>query len=123
MPDKKLTDNEIKKALNVCVGMQNDCGDCPLLEYSKASDECMTELMSNALDLINRLQADNERLRNHIQEGIDLAKQIPEMIATAKAEAYKEFAERVKKLRGNYTGYAFDKKFDDLLKELTEKSN
>ena len=122
MTDKKLTDNEIKKALNVCVGMQNDCGDCPLLEYSKASDECMTELMSNALDLINRLQADNERLRNHIQEGIDLAKQIPEMIATAKAEAYKECIELMKQ-KNKIKIWLFDSDFDNLLKELTEKSN
>lgn len=114
--EKVVPDNEIIKALNVCVGMQNDCGDCPLLEYSKASDECMTELMSNALDLINRLQNDviareqeyEDMLhqRNSVERHLEIAKAENERLEhqletlclalrLAKAEAYKEFAEKL----------------------------
>ena len=81
---------------------------------------------------INRLQAENERLRNHIQEGIDLAKQLPEMIAIVKAEAYKEFAERLKEYLGTHYDLSGDKKthmivdvddIDNLLKELVGEDN
>jgi len=183
MPDKKLTDNEIKKALDVCVGIQNDCGDCPLLEYSQASDECMTELMSNALDLINRLQAENEDLKrereasiedihslsdqvNEQQEEIDRLSILTELgntrandyrvmrdralkaeaeverlkksnrnwrrkaqrlRAKAKAEAYKEFADRLKEhLKGNgglYCVTTMNAKIDILVKEMDGDNN
>lgn len=52
------------------------------------------------IDVKNRLldeaKAEIERLENHIQEGIDLAKQIPEMMELVKSEAYREFAELLK---------------------------
>ena len=115
MPDKKLTDNEIIKALECCSKpVSENCKECPL-----CSTDCMeVDIEKLALDLINRLQeknsnltsdltslqnnltslqAENERLKDHIKEGINLAKQLPEMVSLAKAEAYKEFAERLKK--------------------------
>ena len=142
MPDK-LTDAEIKKALNVCVGMQNDCGDCPLLEYSKASEECMNELMSNALNLINRLQAEKEELKIEVDflratknlnqsefEELKIKLELKEvMLKLAKAEAYKECIEKVKEtsdktelvcsgalVRTDYT--ITEKKLDNLAREL-----
>lgn len=97
-----MTDSEIIKALECCsVEGHFVCNECPAWVESR----CIAK-NKYILDLINRLQAENERLRNHIQEGIDLAKQIPEMIATVKAEAYKEFADkaidRVEKARQKY---------------------
>lgn len=50
-----MTDKEIIKALECCAGMQNDCVGCPLIDFSSC-EECMSELISNALDLINRQQ-------------------------------------------------------------------
>ena len=110
MPDKKLTDNEIVKALKSRMYKEN---------------KYMFSLLQATLDLINRLQAENEVLEARIgvyetcnarkdeairkleaenerlQEAIDeqdieisrLYKRIDE----AKTEAYKEFAERLKK--------------------------
>lgn len=46
-------------------------------------------------EYFNRRKAEIERLQKHIQEGVDLAKQIPEMLAMAQAEAIKDFAERL----------------------------
>lgn len=85
MTDKKLTDKKIVKALEHEIEIAKAVGDN--MAYTVEMS-----VLTNALDLINRLQAENERLRNHIQEGIDLVKQIPEMIATVETESYKEFA-------------------------------
>lgn len=91
--DNKLTDTEIKKALEF---LAKYCKD----EYNGIR---VDEVLLGAFDLINRqeeekenLKAEVERLANHIQEGIDLAKQIPEMLALAKAEAYKECIDKIK---------------------------
>lgn len=89
-----MTDAEIIKALEVCVGIHNDCEDCPLLEHSQATDECMTELMSNALDLINRQKADIEKLKKGWKADVIETK-------NTKAEAIKEFAERLKEQAKN----------------------
>lgn len=64
-------------------------------EVEKIKDDYMKllETSSTRADIISKQSVENERLKNHIQEGIDLAKQIPEMLALAKAEAYKEFFE------------------------------
>ena len=119
MPDK-LTDSEIIKALECCIGDTDgkDCVSCPLY----AIDECQDELNLAALDLINRQEAEIESLiklnkleseidvRNYKAEHERLEKALRQTltdireakvlvandIKTAKAEAYKEFAERLK---------------------------
>ena len=140
-----MTANEIIKALEVCVGIHNDCDNCPLLEYSQATDECMTEAMSNALDLINRQKAEIERLQNALfkQEDTmqmiikerdaeieslknDLAKEFTcfvgsphkvescpffDELENERAEAVKEFAERLKERR-EIVGYDRDLELD-----------
>ena len=52
MPDKKLTDNEIVKALECCNNC--DCGGCPCL----TEDGCKDIDYSVILDLINRQKAE-----------------------------------------------------------------
>ena len=155
MPDKKLTDSEIVKALECCP-VADDCYECECKEFCP---QYMGDLIPLALDLINRQKAKNETLKElngrlvvlgdrfrselktataeneRLQEAIDeqdieisrLYKRIDE----AKAEAYKEFAERLK------TEYAkgmnwFKKKesyyvdvgdINNLLKELVGEDN
>ena len=105
MIDKKLTDNEIIKALECC--------DLPVGET----------VLDGALNLINRQKAEIERLQKHIQEGIDLAKQIPEMVALAQAEAIKQFAERLKAdCPANLLVIHFDA-IDNLVKEMVGDDN
>ena len=100
-----MTDNEIKKALECCKNDGIICIECP---YKKANG-CMEKLSADALDLINRLQAENEDLKSenlilsqkrfNIFESLEFGEKI-------KAEAYKEFAEKaveqVEKARQKY---------------------
>ncbi len=70
MPDKKLTDSEIVKALECCKnGTLNDCDGCPCFndEDTDTARECVENLMSNSLDLINRLQEKYEEAEDTIQ--------------------------------------------------------
>jgi FtsZ-binding cell division protein ZapB len=146
-----MTDNEIVKALECCSTYKGKCTDCPA--FVKVDRSNCKQVLLGAIEIINRLQADkeyykknrdkyqddvmflskqcdelqaeNERLQKHIQEGIDLAKQIPEMVATAQAEAIKEFAERLKEKKKSINitigldyEVCFVSDIDNLLKEL-----
>lgn len=66
------------------------------MENYSHNNRTMTNSIRKMQKIIESQKAEIERLTNHIQEGIDLAKQIPEMIALAQAEAIKEFAEMAK---------------------------
>ena len=96
MPDKKLTDNEIKKALECC-GDEMGCGkDCPF--YNGEDGACKGakgRFEKATLDLINRLQADNERLTIRLRKAEHQLDDSMKMYNIIKAEAYKEFAERL----------------------------
>ena len=119
MPNKNLTDNEVIKALECC-SEANNCGKCEYepTQHQIGTVSCCNELMKDALDLIDRLQADNEQLKSDIsvsrdaymsmkdryeyeKEKVENAKQkcidIAKALKTAKAEAYKEFAEEASK--------------------------
>lgn len=62
MTDKKLTDKEIVKALECC-SEEDKCKECPY--YNKGNFKCLNyKFFKDLLDLINRLQAENERLKN-----------------------------------------------------------
>ena len=59
-----MTDNEIIKALECCVA--SNCGDCTIFnnkEIRRVPGRCVQTLEKNALDLINRQQAEIERLK------------------------------------------------------------
>lgn len=61
MPDKKLTDAEIVKALECCTNTDGPrCGEC---EFFDGYDLCIDNLQKDTLDLINHLQAENSKLK------------------------------------------------------------
>lgn len=120
--ENKLTDNEIKKALECCVNYDVDCKECPYDFVHTESKWCDEALMEDALDLINRLEAENNKLTSlctskdviiNSQEAeieklcieindLIIAKDLlfdeaEALIKKAKTEAVKEFAERVDK--------------------------
>jgi hypothetical protein len=142
-----MTDEQIIKALEYCKeqGITSECPKCPI----KA--DCRRELIAIALDFINRQQtqlhkeqnknskvrnernrfkAEVERLKMEREALDDAIYPLPFKtdfdiaIETAKVEAYKEFAERLKnKIRG--MRFLAEAEFqceevDNLVKELTE---
>ena len=129
-----MTDNEIVKALECCgrnsiAGWLNECKNCPLHDRTT----CIPELMYNAKDLINRQKEEIERLEknletetNHITRLENQIERLLQRLKTAKAEAYKEFAERLecavmrmgKTPEGDIALYDFTVLLADLLKEL-----
>jgi hypothetical protein len=96
MKDKKLTDNEIKKALECCTESSH-CSKCPFANIPDVRI-CTSKMSELALDLINRLQAENERLKNAYKQCAwerDAYIEIENIaIAEAKAEAYMECIEK-----------------------------
>ena len=90
MPDKKLTDAEIVKALECCsVQGHFVCDECP----AWVDSNCIGT-HKQTLDLINRLQAENERLKKCRKDEVyKIVSAIDKVICETKAEAYNEFAE------------------------------
>ena len=99
-----MTDNEIKKALECCTNYPACPTDCPLYEQPM---DCLLKLSKSTLDLINRLETENDKLRAEVRQWKEEANRwqilwakAEEDIQTAKAEAVKEFAEKLKELLG-----------------------
>lgn len=133
---EKITDNEIIKALDCCSKM--NCRGCVFWEMHSA--QCVSELLSNTLDFINRQKAEIERLRKEnkilsanadtaFQDGLnenrDLFKK--EVEHEIKSEAIKEFVKRANgKLScyidqcGESVPYVMADIIDNLVKEMTE---
>ena len=125
-----MTDSEIIKALECCKGADTDCWECELFDCCKVT---VQEIMQNALDLINRQKAEVERLNKEVDrlsqcvlynDGIvaDLEKDL----FNAKAEAYKEFAERLKESAftiNQCEEILFKENIDNLLKEMESDNN
>ncbi|MBQ2389612.1 MAG: hypothetical protein II305_06120 [Clostridia bacterium] len=116
-----MTDNEIVKGLECCIGDTDgkDCFGCPLYEI----DDCQAHLNLAALDLINRQKAENERLTDTLNATIAGQETLQRYIITAKAKAYKEFAERLKSRLITVTYINFDDIINNLLKEMVGNNN
>ena len=96
-----MTDNEIIKALECLRGNAFDCGECPYCSCYPAP--CEQQVAKDALSLINRQKEEIERLKNR-----DLQVEVSEKLEREiKAEAVKEFADRLKEQDG-YNNHVFD---------------
>ena len=92
MIDKKYTDKDIISSLEVIATTCN-CNECKIRSGKWGTCNCSETTANAALDLINRQKAEIERLRgstivSNIMESQRIKRE-------AKAEAYKEFAERL----------------------------
>ncbi len=125
----KITDSEIVKALEDKIEFENfDENGYAVVDIEK---------LKNILDLINRLQAENERLKNAYKQcawerdifAEDMKEEIKKDcsylmldIKTIKAEAYKECIEKVKALFPSdnepYQYWEIHEGADNILKEL-----
>ena len=142
-----MTDKDIKKALECCVSDKYTCSDCPyedtkhiigeeyeIMPNGKSYDawSCDEWLKLDLFDLINRLQAENERLTIRLRKVEHQLDDAMKMYNIIKAEAYKEFAERLKAYKVDM--YSNDEvcysvisispeELDNLLKEMGGESD
>lgn len=81
-----MTEAEIIKALGCC--RDDDCDNCP-----NVFGDCVNNLAEASLDLINRQKAEIDKLERTISHLEDVCNGISDVV---RAEAIKEFAERLK---------------------------
>lgn len=121
-----MTDNEIIKALECCceAKLNEDCKKlkCPFFDYeigncTNVGD--MDAMYRFALDLINRQNAEIERLKKDSKRLKKAQMQLDDLCKMhhiIKAEAYKEFAERLKANFKPLNSPLIENRIDNLLK-------
>lgn len=141
-----MTDNEIIKAYKTCKE-DTTCEHCPYSEVWDGSSACIDKMFEDTIDLIKRQKAEIERLEKIVDElradhkalgdvfsnelvaCHDCHLKYEEKINQHKAEAIKEFAERLKKFafdcdvsfgygREHYTEAVAVIEIDNLVKEM-----
>ena len=136
-----MTDTEIIKALGCCYKIDEWCSpeyqnECPIYGYKE--EYCTNHLMKSALDLIERQKVEVEGYKESNREYAEmLAEQevqikmlqkeneafapLGKLYSEIKADAYKEFADRLKKkVHEDLFGYV-EADVQNLLAELTKK--
>lgn len=90
---RKMTDNEIIKALAIHINGKYNCHGCPYMAYN----DCLDKIVTDSLELITRQQAEIERLESIISADHQLIKSLNKCYEISKDEAIKEFAEKLKR--------------------------
>lgn len=114
-----MTDEQIIKALECCGADLYSC--CPFYDDESGCD-CNLQFL--ALGLINRLKGENDTLKAMIEAAEDHYNPLPfkgifdERISEAKAEAIREFAEKIDQLLNRYSHLH---KYADKARESTEE--
>lgn len=142
-----MSDNDIIKGLLCCMSSKCTPEECPYYDFK----DCSKKNTDDAIDLINRLKAENETLKEERDKWYaeyhnvkydlkqskmnensahKLAEDYIAKFRTARAEAIKEFAERLKKISdycylGNIDSLAYrilEKDLNALVKDMTEEA-
>ena len=116
MTDKKLTDEEVVKALECC----KDCSINLNFEIVQKIEDKNKEILE-LIDIINRQKVEIERLKKEVSVPRDAYISIQDRYEHTKAEAYKEFAERLKEntiTKFDWNEYVEIEEVDNLLKEM-----
>ena len=90
-----MTDNEIIKALECC-GIKHCCEECP---YKGVKCKLMNGVLSDALDLINRQQAEIERLNSPVLiiDNVDLSEnEIAEKLRNLPVQIFPDNEEQIR---------------------------
>lgn len=124
-----MTDNEIIKALECCSKWR--CGECPNADISDIG-YCEYKCITEAVTLLNRQKAEIEKYKEYyetMESELDSFRKDQASVKFLKnrirAEAIKEFAERLreskKQYEGTLAGWTFTMtELDNLVKEMTE---
>ena len=123
MTEHKFTDEEIIKALEVCVN-NSSCKECPINPNYGNYGYCTNLALSHALNLINRQKVEIEVLKAERDNYKTWYFQTVTELEEAKAEAVKAFAERLKKyyarLNGKTAAGCVEYHIDQIAKEMLE---
>lgn len=89
-----MTDADIIKVLEICLNKSGGCisAKCPLVNDL----HCKELLISRCFEIINRQQAEIERLKS-IEPTEEVRVKCEEVISKIRAEAVREFAEKLKR--------------------------
>lgn len=114
-----MTDNEIIKALD-SVGTATGV----ILGHHSGQADIIADRFRELIDENNRQKAEIERLNIELQSMRSAANSYKMHHETAKSEAIKEFAERLKRryesVDGQYIDRVLNTEIDNLVKEMTE---
>lgn len=130
-----MTDKEMIKAIECCLKSPVDCDNCAYTKYPVR--DCNTILKNDIADLINRQQQEIERLKAENDKNFEkweiLDKRTKERYSelyeeakgVVRAEAVKEFAEKLKEKTPFYEGWGYItiEKIDNLVKEMVGTYN
>ena len=97
MTDNDINEKEVIDALSHCFAV----GDCERCAYR---DKPCADLIGDGLLIIKRQKAEIERLETELQAMRGAANSLKMHLQTARAEAIKEFAERLKQTRADLYG-------------------
>lgn len=125
-----MNENQIMQALEIC-RTDTTCCTCPY--YSMKAANCMAELTNDALSLIQKQREEiNELTGKHHNECGQIARysdennlfaDIGKMYSEIKAEAIKEFAEKLKDVfvtvDGTFECSEVEEHIDNLVEEMT----
>lgn len=114
-----MTDTKIIKALECCKDNSFNNFPCEKCPYRGTRRYCANNLCEDALALINRQKAEIERLKDMVSQNEGA---LPRYEALIRAEAVKEFAERLKEKAITYYTiighWVSVKDIDNLVKEM-----
>ena len=114
MTEIKLTEAETMKVLECCSKkVAESCAECPLRE-TNCLDISIEQL---AIDLINRKNAEIERVTKERDNIIKTYMEVVDAWKITRAEAIKEFAERVKQ-KLSFGKYIQADQIDQIAKEM-----
>lgn len=114
MAENKRTPEEIIKALECHSNEKNSCEDCTFW-----GEGCSLELCKDALDLINRQQAENERLSSSAKQWEETAKDL--LISKEKQQAEIEKLEKAISYLEDVCNSTPDKVRAEAFKEVAEE--
>lgn len=126
-----MTDNKIIKALECCIN-DHCTTSCPMYNTTDVRLECKYLIAKYALDLINRQKAEKETMQSYIdclkaeierlnRDYSTAVETMSNSIRTSRAEAIKEFAERLSEKAPHITEERFlilQNEIDNLVKEM-----
>lgn len=105
-----MTDNEIIKSLECCLGI-GSCSGCPYIEM----DECAKQSTKDTIDLVYRQKAEIERLKEECS--VDVNKTLREFAERLRKEVDECWFYDLETLEGTISALA---EFDRFVKEFTE---